>query len=133
VNTGGPSFLSMSYGFYFRPAISYYVSGAADLKLATFEDGRWNLRTVSSKGAVGQYSAITFKSFFDPPQVYYFNRSRGALDLVATDFDHSARVTEVANNAGRYLSVASSGGDTDVIYFDATANALVVRKAPELE
>jgi hypothetical protein len=133
MSTGTPAFVSMNYGYYYRPAITWYEAGSADLKLAAVEDGQWNVKTLSSKGAVGQYSAVVFRGFYDPPSVFCYNRSHDAVDLISVDFDHSAKLTEVASGVGRYLTVASSDGDSDIAFYDPTTDAITIRKAPPLE
>jgi hypothetical protein len=133
MSTGTPAFVSMNYGYYYRPAITWYEAGSADLKLAAVEDGQWNVKTLSSKGAVGQYSAVVFRGFYDPPSVFCYNPSHDAVDLISVDFDHSATLTEVASGVGRYLTVASSDGDSDIAYYDPASNAIAIRKAPPLE
>jgi uncharacterized delta-60 repeat protein len=130
--TGGADFLSMAFGFYQEPAISYYDAAKADLKLAYFDAAQQKFltKTLATAGAIGLYSQVTFPDYFGQPTIFAYNRSQNRV----TRFSNTLAVTPATENiitdAGRHLSIDfSSQGRLTTSYFDAETGKLKVRSA----
>ena len=128
---GSADFLSMAYGYNYQPMISYYDAFAADLKITSFYNNQFNIKTLATAGArLVQLGAVR----------QLLRQRIGLRVQPLTGQDHAVRrrrntsptTTDVVTGGGRYLSVASSGVDTTLAYYDAGAGVLKVRPGPSL-
>lgn len=125
---GGADFLSMAYGNYYEPAISYYDAKSADLKLAYFDAGQQKFitRTLATSGAVGLYSQTVFNDYYGEPLVFAYNRSGDRVFRFSTVIS-SPNADDAVGAAGRYLSMDLRDNRLVGSYFDAADNVLKVR------
>lgn len=125
--TGGADFLSMAYGNFYEPAISFYDASSADLKLAYFKDGSFSTRTIATSGAQGLYSTVVFPFYYSDPVVYSYNRSQDRVTLFTNLFG-AIKATTVISGGGRYLSLVFDSARSFAGYFDQDENVVKVRQ-----
>ena len=123
----------MAYGYYYEPMISYYDAFSADLKITSFYNGQFNIKTLATAGAQGLYSQAFFGNYYGSGQVFAYNRSADKVTLFDGVENTTPTATDVVTGGGRYLSVASNGSDTVMAYYDAAAGVLKVRPGPALD
>ena len=129
---GGADFLSMTYGQSYQPMISYYDAFAADLKITSFFNNQFNVKTLATAGAQGLYTSAFFGDFFGTGQVFAYNRSQDKVTLFDGVENNAPTATDVVTAGGKYLSVAASGNETFLSYFDAADNVIKIRPGPTL-
>lgn len=130
----GADFISMAYGYSYEPAIAYYEAKTGDLKISYFSTGTqsFTVKALATSGAQGLYTQVFFPSYYGQPAVYHYNRSLDKLVLLSDLIDANPNTAASINGVGRYLSIATDGNGvaSDLAYFDATANAILIRPAP---
>lgn len=102
--TSRVSFLSMKFDAFDNPAVSYYDSGPANLKVARFFARKWTTDQVATKGAVGLYTNLFFNQDLDL-QVLYYNKSLSAA-YVASGTIGDWSITKILDG-GKYLATAT--------------------------
>ncbi len=126
----GADFLSLDYsaGSYQTPAVSFYDSSTADLRLARRSSlgsaDELQHFTIASRGAVGLYSGIGGSGYM----VYGYDRSKDSL--VRYTFNNTTEqydATAIAVDGGRYLSLGRSGSYPSIAaYLDTASGRLEV-------
>ena len=129
---GGADFLSMAYGESYQPMISYYDAFSADLKITSFFNNQFNVKTLATAGAQGLYTGAFFGDFFGSGQVFAYNRTQDKVTLFDGVENSVPTATDVVTAGGKYLSVAASGSETFLAYFDAATGSIKVRPGPTL-
>jgi hypothetical protein len=121
---GSNSYTSLAFDTKARPAISYYVSGPADLHYAHFDGRKWTHQTVASSGGVGQYNSLMFDSS-GIANIFFYNQNSNA-PMRATAHKGSWLLSSIARGGGTFLSAAAGPGDAETfVYRDSASGTLL--------
>lgn len=130
--TGGASFLSMDFGAFGAPTISYYDAYNADLKIAYIDAASpaFQTRTLMTAGATGLYSNVFYTSYTASPTVWSWNRTTNRATALRNSLPATKVPLPVKSVAGgRYLNVKfdAATGQTIAAYLDPSTNMLTLR------
>ena len=108
---GGADFLSMAFGYYYEPMISYYDAFAADLKITSFFNNQFNIKTLATSGA-GLVHLGPLRQLLRQRVGLRVQPIAGQDHALRRRREHLAETSDVVTGGGKYLSVANSGTDT---------------------
>jgi len=121
---GSSGYISLAFDTKARAAISYYLSGAADLHYAHFDGRKWTHQTVASSGGVGLYSSLMFDSS-GVANIFFYNQTTNA-PMLATAHKGSWLLSSIARGGGTFLSAAAGPGDAKTfVYRDSATGTLL--------
>lgn len=111
-STLGFFYLSMAVNSTGKPAVAYYDSQNADLKLAEWTGRSWSVSRVDSRNSTGYYPSLAFDAFDDTIITYYY-KTGGDLRLAYNDGGPwSISTIDSAGDVGRFSSFAFSNNGT---------------------
>jgi hypothetical protein len=120
--------LSLALDQFGRPAAAYYDAHRQDLRYASFDGSKWNVRVIDSRDSVGLYPSLAFDQD-QHPVISYFQQSRGDLRVARYDGSRWAIDTvDSGGTVGQWSSLASSpDGELAVAYNSSLGTLRVAR------